>query len=121
MSISTARSDLLERSRATRSSASCRSTSESRRRQCLAVRGHADAVHHKGAHRWLEEALQGGDTVGFSWLTLTAFVRISTLPAVFSSPLTPAEGMAQVTAWLDAPGARLIHGESGTQLSSLAW
>lgn len=62
----------------------------------------ADTGHHEASRRWLDAALNGADTVGFTWLALTVFVRISTKVGLFPNPLSPGQAMAQVQAWLDA-------------------
>ena len=77
----------------------------------------ADTGHHEASHRWLDSALNGADTVGFTWLALTAFVRISTKVGLFPNPLSPGQAMAQVQAWLDAPGARILEPTSPTPSS----
>lgn len=61
-----------------------------------------DAPHHERSRRWLDGALSGGDTVGFSWIALLAFIRLSTKVALFPSPLSPGEAMDRVDAWLGA-------------------
>ena len=68
----------------------------------------ADSQHHLAARRWLDTALAGADTVGFTWVALTAFLRISTKVGLFPSPLAPAEALDQVRAWLAEPGARVL-------------
>lgn len=77
----------------------------------------ADTGHHEASHRWLDSALNGADTVGFTWLALTAFVRISTKVGLFPNPLSPDQAMAQVQAWLDAPGARVLEPTSAHALT----
>ncbi len=69
----------------------------------------ADARHHEASLEWLERALGGDDTVGFSWIALLAFARLATKPEIFPSPLSPAAAMAQVQSWIDAPSARVLH------------
>lgn len=69
----------------------------------------ADTRHHDSSRRWIEDALSGADTVGFTWLAVTAFVRISTKAGLFARPLTASEAVAQVRTWLDAPGARIVE------------
>lgn len=69
----------------------------------------ADTRHHASSRRWLDSALSGADTVGFTWLAVTAFVRSSTKDGLFANPLTPDEAMEQVRRWLDAPGARITE------------
>lgn len=69
----------------------------------------SDATHHQDARAWLDHALSGNDTVGFSWVALLAFVRISSRPGIFAHPLSVEEAMHQVGAWLAAPGAVVAH------------
>jgi hypothetical protein len=71
------------------------------------------------SRRWLDFALSGNDTVGFTWLVVTAFVRISTKIGLFPSPLSTDEALDQVRSWLDAPGARTLE-PTGQHLSVLA-
>ncbi|WP_343599748.1 type II toxin-antitoxin system VapC family toxin [Mycobacterium sp.] len=66
------------------------------------------AEHHAASRRWLDGALSGGDIVGLSWVALLAFIRLSTKHGLFPSPLRPAEAMAQVTDWCNAPGAVVV-------------
>lgn len=74
---------------------------------------------HRPAREWLNAALNGTRRVGIPWVSLTAFVRISTHPRALTSPLQPAEAWELVEDWLDAPatwvpdpgvGHRLILG-----------
>ncbi|ANS80659.1 Toxin 1, PIN domain [Serinicoccus hydrothermalis] len=67
------------------------------------------ARHHEASRRWLDGALSGSETVGFSWLVLTAFVRLSTKVGLFPHPLQPGQAIAVVRAWLGAPGARMLE------------
>lgn len=65
--------------------------------------------HHDEAHSWLEEALSGGEAVGFAWVVLLAVARISTNPAILPTPLRPEEAFGQIEAWLSAPAAVEVH------------
>ena len=67
-----------------------------------------DAEHHEASRTWLDDALGGSDSVGLSWIVLLAFVRLSTSPRVFRSPLSSDEAMAQVQDWIAAPTARVL-------------
>lgn len=69
----------------------------------------SDAPHHERSRRWLDDALSGGDTVAFAWIALLAFIRISTRPDLFPSPLTMDEAMDRVDSWLAAPGAVVLE------------
>lgn len=69
----------------------------------------ADTEHHESSRRWLDQALGGADTVGFTWLALLAFIRIGTRPGIFPQPLTPQQALDQVGDWLAAPGSVLVE------------
>ncbi|MGO2745731.1 type II toxin-antitoxin system VapC family toxin [Microbacterium sp.] len=64
---------------------------------------------HSSSARWLDQALDGGDTVGFGWNALLAFVRIATNPRIMPRPLSAEEAMAQVHDWIAAPSAHVLH------------
>ena len=64
---------------------------------------------HDAARGWLDGALSRGETVGFSWLALLAFVRLSTHHAVFPNPLDVSDAMARVRAWVDQPSAVIVE------------
>jgi toxin-antitoxin system PIN domain toxin len=64
---------------------------------------------HRPAKLWLEQALSGTEEVGFAWLTLIGFVRISTNPAALERPFSVAEAFEYVDEWLDRPVATVIH------------
>lgn len=66
------------------------------------------AAHHDASRRWLDGALSGADTVGFAWVPLLAFVRLTTKHGLFPSPLSPDVAMARVADWCAAPGAVII-------------
>ena len=65
--------------------------------------------HHSDARRWLDHALSGADTVGLAWVTLLAFIRLTTKVGLFPSPLTTADAVQRVNDWCSAPGAVLVH------------
>ena len=69
----------------------------------------ADAEHHEPSRGWLDQALSGRDTVGFAWLAVTAFIRISTKVGLFPAPLRPQQAVDQTRTWLQAPGARILE------------
>jgi len=57
-----------------------------------------DATHHQASRRWLDGTLSGEATVGFAWIVLLAFVRLSTKVGLLPSPLTVAGAMDRVDA-----------------------
>jgi hypothetical protein len=68
-----------------------------------------DAPQHGAARAWLETVLSGTETVGFAWIVLLAFLRLSARAAVFSRPLLVAESVGVVEAWLEQPCATIVH------------
>jgi len=67
------------------------------------------ARHHERSRRWLDGALSGVDTVAFAWLALLAFVRLSTKPELFPSPLSIDQAMDRVDAWTAAVPAVIVE------------
>ncbi len=65
--------------------------------------------HHAKARPWLEQALSGTEEVGFAWLALLGFIRISTNPAIFANPLSPARAFEFVESWLGSQVATILH------------
>ena len=67
------------------------------------------AAEHERSKRWLEASLSGQPLVRFAWLSIWAFLRISTNPRVFERPLTMTEAEAAVAAWLAQPVAGILE------------
>ncbi|MDR0592531.1 MAG: PIN domain-containing protein [Bifidobacteriaceae bacterium] len=65
------------------------------------------APHHRSAKCWLDQALSGSETVLLPWLSLLAFVRLTTHPALSADPLTPGQAIGIVEAWLARPCVRV--------------
>lgn len=64
---------------------------------------------HVPARDWVEQTLSGSETVGFVWLVLVAFVRISTRPSIFEQPLDVALALDLVDGWLAQPCSTVLH------------
>ena len=64
--------------------------------------------HHESARGWLDDALSGGAVVGFAWMPLIAFIRLSTQARVFPRPLSTAAATGLVQDWLAQPAARVV-------------
>jgi toxin-antitoxin system PIN domain toxin len=69
---------------------------------------HPRAEQHEKSQAWLQAALSGSDLVRFAWLTLWAFLRISTNHRVFERPLSTAEAEAAISSWLAQPAAGIL-------------
>ena len=68
-----------------------------------------DAPIHRKAKSWLESAISGPDTVGFSWNVLLAFLRLTTRPGLFRNPLPLEIALDLIASWLDQPSATIVH------------
>ncbi|MFT3798942.1 type II toxin-antitoxin system VapC family toxin [Microbacterium sp.] len=68
-----------------------------------------DAPQHDASREWLDRALSGEDTVGFAWVAMLAFARLSTRGDIFAHPLSPGEAFSQLDDWVCAPGGRVVH------------
>jgi toxin-antitoxin system PIN domain toxin len=60
------------------------------------------------AGRWLTEILSGSDTVGLTWLSIGAFLRISTNLRIGSSRFPMSAAIEIVDSWLARRAVRLI-------------
>jgi toxin-antitoxin system PIN domain toxin len=68
-----------------------------------------DATQHEAARTWLDRALSGGEPLGFTWVVVLAFLRISTHPNIFRNPLPTKVAFETVEAWLGQPGAMIVQ------------
>lgn len=58
---------------------------------------------HGLAKRWLTDTLNGPVRTGLPWISLSAFLRISTNPRATHPPLSPEEAWSVVGGWLAVP------------------
>ena len=75
----------------------------------LIYASNADAPLHGPARGWLEEVLSGDEPVGFAWLVLLAYLRLTTKPGLFPRPLRVAQAWEAIDAWLSRPAAAIVH------------
>jgi toxin-antitoxin system PIN domain toxin len=68
-----------------------------------------DAPNHDRARRWLDASLSGNATVGFSWIAILAFVRLSTKAGLFPHPMPIADALQQVEEWTSQPSSVLVE------------
>jgi toxin-antitoxin system PIN domain toxin len=61
-----------------------------------------DSPKHPVARSWVETILAADEPIGFPWVVITGFLRISTSPRVFANSLTTDESIAIVDSWLAA-------------------
>jgi toxin-antitoxin system PIN domain toxin len=63
---------------------------------------------HARAREWWEATLNGSSEVGLSAPAIFGFLRLSTNPRVFTSPLPIDHAIDYVRQWLDCPLARFL-------------
>ena len=68
-----------------------------------------DAPINRKAKSWLESAISGPDTVGFSWNVLLAFLRLTTRPGLFRNPLPLETSLDLIASWLEQPAVIVVH------------
>jgi len=68
----------------------------------------SEAPLHRNARTWLERVLSGSETISFPWMSLLAFIRVSTNP-IFPHPLPVDRAFDQVERWLGQPTAMIVH------------
>lgn len=76
----------------------------------------APSPHKESARVWLSDALNGEERVGFPWVSLLAFQRVTTNRRITDNPLTVEQAWSAVEtllradqAWIPEPGPR--HGD----------
>src|SRR5262249_31721141 len=68
-----------------------------------------DSSLHRKAKAWIEGAVSGTETVGFSWIVILAFLRLTTRPGLFRNPLDIQTAFDIVDDWLAQPNAIVIE------------
>jgi hypothetical protein len=67
------------------------------------------AAQHAEARKWLEETIVKPEPFGLSWITILAFLRISTNPRAFPNPFSIEEAMEIINDLLDQPSTALLE------------
>ena len=67
------------------------------------------SAHHEPSRIWLEATLSGAEPVRFAWMTIWAFLRISTSSRVFETPFSIAEAQAIVNTWMVQPAVDILE------------
>jgi toxin-antitoxin system PIN domain toxin len=63
----------------------------------------ADAPNHRPAKRWLESLFADDEIIGLPWVTIWGFLRLTTNPRIWPTPLPAEDAFAIVTEWLSRP------------------
>jgi toxin-antitoxin system PIN domain toxin len=67
------------------------------------------APQHDACRRWIEATFSADEPVGLSWITVLAFLRISTNPRIFEAPLLADEAIAIVSSWLERASVSVVE------------
>ncbi len=70
---------------------------------------HPASAQHHASRTWLERTLSDAPLVRIAWLTVWAFLRISTNQRVFERPLSGSEAESIVSGWLDLPTVDILE------------
>ena len=68
----------------------------------------ADAPFHVRSKRWIERSLSGQETIGFDWVVLLGFLRLSTKRQVMPSPMSVEDAWSEIAGWTGRRIARII-------------
>lgn len=63
----------------------------------------ANAQRHGRANEWLNALLASDEQIGLPWVTLWAFIRLSTNTRILSAPMASQEVFSIVREWLAQP------------------
>lgn len=67
------------------------------------------STHHLTAREWVEATLSGTETVALTWVTMLAFLRLSTRSVVFANPISPDVALDIIDGWLAQPTVTVVH------------
>jgi toxin-antitoxin system PIN domain toxin len=68
----------------------------------------ASSAFHERALAFLQRCAEGPELLYLPWPTVMAYLRIATHPAIFETPLSPAEAMDNVEGLLRRPHVRTL-------------
>lgn len=69
----------------------------------------SSSPQHQKAAAWCKDCMLGSEEIGLATVVIFGFVRLSTHPKVFQTPLTIAEASSRVETWLKQPHVRVIE------------
>jgi toxin-antitoxin system PIN domain toxin len=68
-----------------------------------------ESFHHRAALDWWEETLRGDEPIGFAWIVVLGFLRLSSNPAIFPQPLEVETALGKVGTWLSLDQTRVVQ------------
>ena len=69
----------------------------------------SDSAQHKAATSWLAESFARPQGIGFGWMALLGFLRLSTRNGIFARPLGIEQALSVVDVWLSQPTASILN------------
>ncbi len=67
-----------------------------------------DAPQHHAAKTWLEQRLNGPETIGIAWVVAMGFLRLTTSARVFEHPIKPERATALLDDWIAHPNVEFV-------------
>jgi len=64
---------------------------------------------HALARDWLEQACNASEGIGFAWVALLGFLRLTTRRAILPSPLPVEDALGVIRAWTTLPRASILN------------
>jgi toxin-antitoxin system PIN domain toxin len=64
----------------------------------------SEAPQQRMAAQWLGNLLKSSELIGLPWVTIWAFIRISTNSRIWANPRSASDAFAIVGEWLSQPG-----------------
>lgn len=68
-----------------------------------------DSPRHQAVLDWWNAAVNGDEAIGLPWVVLLGFLRLSTNPRAFPTPLDPDDAIAKLDTWLSLENVRLLR------------
>ncbi|MEM7790719.1 MAG: TA system VapC family ribonuclease toxin [Verrucomicrobiota bacterium] len=62
-----------------------------------------ESAHHAAVKNCFERTPAGEELVGFPWIVILGFLRISTNRRIFPTPLAPEQAMSVIDGWISMP------------------
>ncbi len=66
-------------------------------------------THHKTILQWWEHAIDAEEPVALSWVVINGFIRLTTNPKIFPSPLSSTTALNKVDDWLNLNNVRIVR------------
>lgn len=65
--------------------------------------------NHQQAKEWWESTLNGTETVGLPWVSILAFLRLTTRRGLFANPLSVEQAFELIESWLACDNVRIVE------------